>query len=122
MHPTVPLALLASLAVCFSPGCRRKTPQVVGVEAVAVEQTADGAERAKAPAVAGGAASEDRAAVRVRATMNGGPIPEGVACDVKVFDEGSSISSRGSGACGDTIAFEPGKVDVELRLHTDGGL
>jgi len=104
--------------------CRRRHPEDELPELDAPVRASEdaksegsGAERTR-PVLGG---PQMQAALRVKATLNGGPLPEGVSCEVAVYQQDSSVSKRGSGECGASIALEPGLVDVDVHLSAPGG-
>jgi len=111
-------ALLVLLCFGVLTGCKRKTIDIQETEIIQRPGTdtpvpsAQQPRRLDAPVMQG--------VLRVRATMNGGPIPEGIKCDAVVYEQGSSVAVRGKGDCEASIAVEPGTLDVDVRLSTMG--
>ncbi len=113
----VGLHAVAFASVCALASCKQKRS--------AERDRLSGQPTTSDPATASGRPGDgdpEKVGLRVRVSVNGLPLPEGIACEVIAFDEGSSMSRRGSGECFERIMVERGTADIEVRLRAMGGL
>jgi hypothetical protein len=107
------------LLVAVSPGCRRKRAQVTETPPSAAGDAEPAARSTdtQPQQVPQFDVDIERSELRVVATVNGGPIADGMICDTFVYSEGSRRDPLATGPCGTTLRFPAGTRDAYASLR-----